>query len=325
MLKNSNASTSAKIVLTNFDQDNLLTYKCNSSLLKKDEIPEVRVLPEWTQLKNLIAELQFLNTNWSDISYPTPKLVYVGAAPGGHIVTLANMYPWFTFHLYDSQAFDARLERLSNVQLYPRFFNDEDMQYWKTRNHDLFMIFDIRHPKYRKELSEEEKNQYLIEDLDFQKKCVTTIFPVKSLLKVRFPSTRSTHYEYLDGLAYRHAFSDKQAQDFSLIPHDHVTMRFWNPEIMSAAMSHHNYVIRQSMYLTSNWDLPDKRFISKELGVKTNYDGILLFYTICDYLQKFNPYNSIIKLNLSTVIDSLKIVLENISSDSKNRLLPKAK
>lgn len=326
MLKNGGNNASSKIVLTSFDQDNLITYKCNSSLLKKDEIPEVRVLPEWTQLKNLIVELQFLNAHWSDISHPSPKLVYVGAAPGGHIVTLASMYPWFTFYLYDSEPFDSRLEKMSNVKLYQRFFNDDDIQYWKTRSNDLFMIFDIRHSKYRKELPDEEKNQYLVEDLEFQKKCVTTIFPIKSLLKVRFPSqSHSSHYEYLDGMAYRHAFSDKQAQDFSLVPHDHVTMRFWNPEIMSAAMTHHNYIIRQSMFLTTNWDLPDKRFISKELGVKTNYDGMLLFYTICDYLQKFNPYNNIVKLNLSTILACLKIILENISSDSKNRLLPKAK
>lgn len=319
-------STSSKIVLTNFDQDNLLTYKSNSSLLKKDEIPEVRVLPEWTQLKNLIVELQFLNCSWSDISHPSPTLVYVGAAPGGHLVTLSKMYPWFTFHLYDSQPFDSRLSSLSNVVLHQHFFTDDDISYWKNHNSDLFMIFDIRHPEYRKELPDQDKDRYLIEDLDFQKKCVTTIFPYKSLLKIRFPSSFSSkNYEYLDGVAYRHTFSDKQAQDFSLAPYDHVTTRFWNIEVMSSVITHHNYITRQNMYITPNWDIPDKRFISKELGVKTNYDGILLFYIIIDYLQKFNPYNTTLKLKLSTVIEAITIVLGSIAPDGKNRLIPKSK
>lgn len=340
MLAVRNKTESKKAVLIPFDYNNLTTFKSNSELKNPDNVDwdTIKALPEWGQLKNLIPAFQFLNAFWSDISHPQPYLVYVGAAPGNNLAVLIQAFPWFNYHLYDTAAFDERLSSSPSAKItfHNKFFDQSDIEYWKEiqkTQENVFMMFDIRNPKYRKELSEDEKNKILYDDLMFQMLCVKEIFPVKSLLKVKFPtkiipdtdkSEDETHFSYLDGVVYRHAYTDKNSKDFSLVPHDNVSLRLWNIEVMDWAITHHNAVIRQNLYL-SDFETPDKIFISHELGIKHNFDGIILTLTIRDYLMKFSPFTSIRYPTLEELISCLSAIIKNILPDHRNRLLPKAR
>lgn len=338
MLTVRNKPESRKAVLVPFDYNNLTTFKSNSELKNPDNVEwdSIKSLPEWGQLKNLIPAFQFLNAFWSDISHPEPYLVYVGAAPGNNLNVLIQAFPWFNYHLYDIATFDERISSLSNVTIHNKLFNTEDIEYWKEiqkTQKNVFMMFDIRNSKYRKDLTEDEKNEILHDDLIFQMKCVKEIFPVKSLLKIKFPSKINpnpeksedeTHFSYLDGVAYRHTYTDKNSKDFSLVPHDNVSLRLWNIEVMDWAITHHNIIVRQNLYL-SEFETPDKIFISQELGIKNNFDGIILTMTLRDYLLKFSPFTGLRYPTLDEIIACLKSIIKNILPDHRNRLLPKSK
>ena len=82
----------------------------------------------WGQLKLFCSEmflfLRYLKPVISDV-------LYIGAAPGEHLYVLTKLFPQLTYHLYDSENFDRRLDNLDNVKIYKKYFDDSDVKKWK--------------------------------------------------------------------------------------------------------------------------------------------------------------------------------------------------
>lgn len=330
--------TSKKVILYNFDEKNMTTFHSDCKTLREDEILETKSLPEWSQLKNLVSAFQFFNCFWCADKIPNPKCVIVGAAPGNHLCVLAQAFPQFEYHLYDEAKFDPRLSSFKNIILHQKFFSDVEIEEWREiqlSQQNVFMIFDNRNPAFKKELSDKEKDKIFLQDLRFQEKCISAILPVKSLLKVCFPSNFNPiteksedkiHISFFDGIAYRHIYNDKNSKEFSLIPHDGVAMRLWNVPLIEDVIRYHNLYIRQQNYILPSFEFEDKMFISKEFNIKANYDGIMFFLTVKDVMKKFKPFcDSHRTPSLNEILKSCKKILNNILADGKNRLLPKSR
>lgn len=324
----------------------LYRWEPKNAFLQRDSLKGMQEVktkssPEWGQLKLLISHLQFLNYEWTNnskhLEMEKPELVYVGAAPGHHITVLAKMWSSFTFHLYDPQPLDERLLQMKNVIYYPKNFDDVDMERWRLHSlqkKNLYLVFDNRDLRYTKDLPQVEKDQLLIADLRFQEKCVSTIKPFRSLLRIKFPSQfepdekkseDEKHFSFFDGIALKHAYCDKNCQDFSLIVRDVEEVRLWNLEEFSKAFQIHNEFTRQIFYAAENTDT-NKRFLCKDLGLKSDFDGMIFYSAVWDYASKFYPFsNSSRRPEYREIISFIRRILAEILPTGKNKLLPKGK
>lgn len=325
-----------------FPKDDLITYKSNYDIFSNPgssnyinlENVGLKNLQVWGQLKSLVNELQFLNTSWSDATISKPVMLYIGAAPGTHLVPLIELYPWFEWYLYDEKNIDPRILELNissqggKIVFQKRLFSESDVEYWRNyqdENKNVFIICDVRNPDYRSDLQASIKEEMIDRDLKFQKELINKINPVKALCRVRLPSVSdsSKHYEFLDGAAYRYAFDDLDSNSFGLVVTDNETTRYWNVKQMKEATEYHNTVIRKQYFIFSEGGKPT--FISEKLGITKTYDGILLYIVFMEYMSKFSPLAGKRKPSYEEVTSLIEKVLTSIKSNGENLLLPKSK
>src|SRR3989338_1764986 len=96
-----------------------------------------RTTIQWRERSQLLSEIEFFALYWDPRVNPTPTCVYAGAAPGVHIPLLNQMFPSFTFHLYDANDFSIR--ETDKIRLFQQYFTDEVAQTYTGRNDILFV------------------------------------------------------------------------------------------------------------------------------------------------------------------------------------------
>lgn len=155
------------------------------------------------------SNLNFLNY---DPAQPT-TVVYVGAAPGGHIPYLADMFPDINFHLYDPVEFD--IDANEQVQIFQQLFQAADAEkYIGIPN--VLLISDIRSVDFST-VTEAEYNAGILRDIQTQQDWYIIMKPYKALFKFRFPYTAGVT-EYLDGQVYLQAWAPVASTETRLIP-----------------------------------------------------------------------------------------------------------
>lgn len=152
------------------------------------------------QRKLLLSEIQLL-TKWYKKYSVHPIVLYVGAAPGTHLLTLSSMFPSAYFVLYDGARFDQALYRYPNIfELHggrDGFVDTQTIHKIKERfkNFDnLILISDIR-------LGSEDRNAFetgVTEDMRSQLDWMKILKPKMSLLKFRM----SYHMKHGEKLKY---------------------------------------------------------------------------------------------------------------------------
>ena len=96
--------------IVDLGKDHSLPYRRN---VKKNTI-------HWGQRKLLIGEIEFLTRYWDPVKYPTPVVLYVGAASGEHLIILGKLFPTIRWILIDPAKFCDYLSAESeNVQIDP--------------------------------------------------------------------------------------------------------------------------------------------------------------------------------------------------------------
>lgn len=73
----------------------------------------------WGQRKLLLSEIEFFSLMLKDLTEEV-LCVYAGAAHGGHILYLVELFPNITFHLYDPAAFNKVLVKYTKTATNPR-------------------------------------------------------------------------------------------------------------------------------------------------------------------------------------------------------------
>lgn len=162
--------------------------------------PRIAYDPAWRdggthlgQRKLALSELQLLTYYYRTL-YPStqtpPTVLYVGAAPGTHLVTLADMFPDVRFVLYDASPFNAKLHaRPEQFELHEGadgFVSSDVIRGIRRRMSKYYVLFicDIRLG------GEGETFEAGVErDMQMQREWMEILQPDVSLLKFRVPYT----------------------------------------------------------------------------------------------------------------------------------------
>lgn len=216
-----------------FTFDDLLLRADSPKLPYRRRDTEVKTAIHWGQRKLLISEIEFFTIHWDPKIIPRPLCVYAGAAPGIHIPFLSEMYPEFTFHLYDPARFE--IKSTDKIFLFNEYFTDEVAARYAGRN-DVFFISDIRTTGHEKKFLEyltragftkfdtkgnpvgprdeikaielkanQDNEDQIWGDMNMQQQWVLIMNPEHALLKLRFPySFDGTEkiLQYLKGIVY---------------------------------------------------------------------------------------------------------------------------
>lgn len=155
------------------------------------------------QRKLLLSEIQLLTEYYKAAKHPEhPTLVYVGSAPGTHILFLHELFPKVRFILYDGSRFDPGLlspSKSSVFKVHNTYFTDSTCNELAHRMGKTPIVFvsDIRSDA--KDAGNFE-NQVMW-DLLSQRRWVERLKPTFSLLKFRLPFNlkASDTVKYLPG------------------------------------------------------------------------------------------------------------------------------
>jgi hypothetical protein len=189
----------------------------------------------WGQRKLLLSEIQFLTDYGEDeIDSSNPPIVlYIGSAPGTHLISLVNLFPDYEYHLYDPREFDPHLFELPEIKsLNNMFFSDDEAKRWRETNRIIYFISDIRTADYTT-MSKLEFEDAVIQDLERQSNWVKIIQPTESLLKFRLPFTDlypEDTIKYLDGSVYVQVWAPRSSSETRLIPDNKLKEINWNIE-----------------------------------------------------------------------------------------------
>lgn len=268
----------------------------------------------WGQLKLFCNELMFLNLYY-DPAANIKDLVYIGAAGGHHLDVLTKLYPDLHFHLYDTGKFYPKLERVSNITIYNKYFTDEDVQKWKLKQ--FYMVSDIRSLSYdssKNELNDRVSNEELVwSDMRLQKKWVEIMKPRYSMLKFRLPYAESFELEkgstrmYLDGTVYIQPFCKKASSETRLvIDGDNIYDREWDLLEYEEKMAFHNKIVRNERKFYNPLD--DKEHIFYQQGLYNDYDSAAFTNIVIDYMTKVG-----MDVDPDSTREFMKNILNNIN------------
>jgi len=145
------------------------------------------------QRKLLLSEIQMLLEFYKNDpkNIRNPILIYIGSAPGIHLLQLSQMFPKVKFILYDGATFDKNLKDYPDIfeihEGEDGFFTDEKCKLLKKRlkkenkENSILFVSDIR-------LGEKDSFKFennTVRDMDLQKEWVKIIKPDMALLKFR--------------------------------------------------------------------------------------------------------------------------------------------
>ena len=140
------------------------------------------------QRKLLLSEMQLLTTYYKAYK-EHPTLLYVGAAPGTHLLFLNELFPNVSFVLYDGGRFDMRLKQYQKVfkvhEGKDGFFTTDVCKEIKDKYKNLVFVCDIRLGSNNAAKFQEG----VARDMELQKEWVKILQPTLSLLKFRLPYT----------------------------------------------------------------------------------------------------------------------------------------
>ena len=291
------------------------------------EIPydynKILVNVHWGQLKLFMSEFFTFIYHLEDLE--VKDILYIGAAPGDHIYVLAQLFDDFQYHLYDTQNFDSRLNELSNVTIYKKYFDDVDLEKWEKKDRCL-LISDIRtltyNPGGMNKSSKKANEDAVWSDMKLQQKWVEKLKPYLSLVKFRLPFAYDFVLKegkercYLDGLVLRQVYNKPTSSETRLLIKE-IDYKNWDILSYEQKMAFHNSKIRTLKF--TNPVLEDESMIYKEKGLLNDFDSTYFCVLVMDYLKSIDEIPN--QENVYSIID---FIIDNISSKGSNLLSKRA-
>ena len=207
------------------------------------------------QRKLMLSEIQVLMKYYEMYPDIHPVMLYIGSAPGIHLVTLSKMFPHVKFILYDGAAIYPPLHKMANFEVHDKttpldpldkkdkdslndgFFTTKKCKRIAKRikSDNLIFVSDIR-------LTEEEFEEGVLRDLRLQETWMYLMTPKISLVKFRVP------------------YSGK---DLTYLPGD-ILYGIWPPMLST-----------ETRLLVTQKDIIDKKSVNYSLS---DYEGILYYH-----------------------------------------------
>lgn len=238
----------------------------------------------WGQLKLLESELKCLLEHFSSTAPSGDRdlVVYAGAAPGAHVLSLLQRFPRCRFKLYDPAAFDQRLldfaateEGKARLAIVNDFFNDERAKEVAAEGPKVFFS-DIRTADPA-QMAEEEVEGHVGRDMVRQKEWAKALQADLSVLKFRLPWGPGTTM-YLKGRVLVQTFPPCTSTETRLlVPKKALEEEevAYDQEEYEEQLMYHNTVFRASLF-EHGVDVP---------GLDGCYDCAALVHTVRRFLQ----------------------------------------
>ena len=207
----------------------------------------------WASRKLFLDKLSFLALFWKPSELAQPQVLFINAAPGGHIDLLAQFFPQMTFHLYDQKPFLLT----DNVPNQPNYnsnkaiininnfaFTHDIARTWANRN-DVIFVSDYSSPNTPAAVSDSEDKIKV--DMLVQQDWYDLIKPKLALVKFRLPYPRPdgpTSFKYLSGFLLKPIWGPASATETRLVPNN--LQIEWNLKWYEETMAYFNQTLRES-------------------------------------------------------------------------------
>ena len=281
----------------------------------------------WGQLKLFISEFYVMTYILKDSD--VKDILYIGAAPGGHLFPLSKIFKQFTFHLYDNGRFDKRLYSCENIKIHKKYFDDEEIKLWKSKYNKIFLISDIRNLSYIPETQTDEMQRIneksVWNDMLLQQKWVEELEPHISLLKFRLPFPHKFVLEegrmrkYLNGKIMKQVYNKPKSSETRLLVRG-IEYREYDIVKYERQMFYHNTFVRDEMNFLSPIGAKKSSVceilgispsVCESLGLFNNYDDVYFTTLIKDFIRVFEKVES----NRKNILKLIKFIINNLSKN----------
>ncbi|GAX84492.1 hypothetical protein CEUSTIGMA_g11912.t1 [Chlamydomonas eustigma] len=247
------------------------------------------------QRKLLVSEVQFLNDYYGGSALDKepkahPVVVYVGAAPGTHLLFMRLLYPEVSWVLYDGAAFDSRLRRYPETfELHNGYFTDavcDALMAKAKKQRPLLFVCDMRSDA----ADHDQFESQVMRDMVTQGRWLRRMQPALSLLKFRLPYTLrdGDKVPYLHGTLRFGVWSPGDSGETRLLvtaeDAARPTPRRWDFGAYERALFYHNKNVRRSCF--EDQVPPEfRRFAEGDANVYCScYDCVAEMHAYRDYL-----------------------------------------
>lgn len=315
--KYNNISLKTKI----FERERYFYFNDNDKEIPYD-YNKILVNVHWGQLKLFMSEFF---TFIYHLDLENVDVLYIGAAPGDHIYVLAQLFDNFHYHLYDTQKFDSRLKELTNVTIYPKYFDDIELEKWKKKDRCV-LISDIRTLSYNpggfSKDSQKVNEESVWSDMCLQQKWVEELNPHLSLLKFRLPFAydfilqQGKTRRYLDGLVLRQVYNKPTSSETRLLVTE-IDHKQWDIVSYERKLAYHNDKIRTQKFLNPMNESENP--IYKKKGLLNDFDSSYFCVLVIDFLNSIGETPD--EENVKNIMD---FIIDNMSSKKSNLLSKRA-
>ena len=306
----------------NFDKEKYFYVHQNDKEIPYD-YNKILVNVHWGQLKLFMSE--FFTFIYHLDNSEVKDVLYIGAAPGDHIYVLAQLFDEYHYHLYDTQKFDPRLNELTNVTIYKKYFDDADLEKWKKKD-SCVLISDIRTLSYNPggmtKNSKKANEDAVWSDMKLQQKWVEHLKPVISLLKFRLPFAydfillEGKERNYLNGMVLRQIYNKPTSSETRLLVTG-IDYKDWDILSYEQKLAFHNSNIRTLNFI--NPLKKDESMIYKDKGLLNDFDSTYFCVLVMDFLKSIGEEPD--EENVKGIID---FIIDNMSSKGSNLLSKRA-
>ena len=239
--------------------------------------PKPKSVIHWGQLKLFLTTLQFL-IKYIEKSDPLIYIIYAGAAPGGNIVLLADMFPNTRWYLIDPAPFVPELHKHKQmIEIKNEFFTENLAKYYYNlfKNRDklskLYFISDIR-------LSPDDDS--VVKDNNINIIWHNIIQPDYSFLKFRCPYEGES-YDYYKGDVYIQPYAPVSSTESRLVLKKELEKEKYNINEYQGKFLYFNRIIRPAYH---------KQTIKQNKEFDHCYDCAFFSKIISEYFNKFNSF-----------------------------------
>lgn len=288
--------------ITNLVYSNSLKLRTDIKVNKKKDERKFN-----DDLRLLMSEILYI-TRYVDYQDSKPiKIIYIGAAPGFHLVKLMKMFPFIIFDLYDDEELHPDLERYlieneNQVTMYREKFTLETCSRYEEALEDIYLITDNREVRFMKdpifpkdsyysevkEQFQKEKEASYLQDMEFQKEVCKKLEPCNAFLRFRPPhfyegmSPEPAIFEYFSGIVYLMIFNDYKSTESRIVVNDYVNDKFkWNYKDFQHRLNDFNAEVRESLLV--NPFTNDSAPLPNQLGNK--FETVMMIQLLIEYFK----------------------------------------
>lgn len=258
-------------------------------------------------LRLFCAELLFLSLYILHEDTKTNRIVYIGAAPGFHLVKLMKMFPLLKFDLYDDQDLHSELELYidenpDQVTMYRELFTIETCSRYKNNGENIYLVTDHRDPKFMvdpiftqvedknkaKREHQKVKEASYMNDMLFQKDVCKELNPLVAYLRFRPPhyyedeNVENPTFQYFKGNVILMIYNDYKSTESRLVVTDFSDDQFnWNYRKYQYYLNNFNDEVRESLML--NPFTNDQTPLKNQLGNK--FETVMLMFLLKQYFK----------------------------------------